>query len=54
MQAMMGFLHSLWVVWAVALFSAIVLWAFWPKNRRRFEAFGEIPLRDDREERSRS
>ena len=54
MQTMMGFLHSLWVVWAVVLFAAIVLWAFRPKNRRRFEADAEIPLRDDREERSRS
>jgi cytochrome c oxidase cbb3-type subunit 4 len=51
MQDFMAFLESLWVVWAVTLFAGIVLWAFWPKNRRRFEADGEIPLRDDREER---
>ena len=51
MQDFMTFLHSLWVVWAVTLFTGIVLWAFWPKNRGRFEAYGEIPLRDDREER---
>ena len=51
MQDFMTFLGSLWVVWAVILFAGIVLWAFWPKNRGRFEADGKIPLRDDREER---
>jgi cbb3-type cytochrome oxidase subunit 3 len=29
------------------LFSAIVAWAYWPKQRKRFEADGHIPLRDD-------
>ena len=29
---------------------AIVFWAFRPKNRRRFEADSQIPLRDEREE----
>jgi cytochrome c oxidase cbb3-type subunit IV len=51
MQGFMTFLGSLWVVWAVALFIGIVVWAFWPKNRSRFEADSKIPLRDDREER---
>jgi cytochrome c oxidase cbb3-type subunit 4 len=53
MPHVMPLLHSLWVVWAVLLFAAIAFWAFRPKNRRRFEADAEIPLRDDREEGSR-
>ena len=53
-ESLYALLSSLWVVWAIVLFVAIVLWAFRPKNRRRFEADAEIPLRDDREERSRS
>ena len=29
------------------VFGAIVAWAYWPKHRKRFEADGYIPLRDD-------
>jgi cytochrome c oxidase cbb3-type subunit 4 len=32
----------------VAVFIGIVAWAYWPKHRARFEADGQIPLRDDR------
>jgi cbb3-type cytochrome oxidase subunit 3 len=30
------------------LFLAIVAWAYWPTHRKRFEADGQIPLRDDK------
>ena len=50
MPQVMTWLHSLWVVWAVLLFAVILFWAFRPKNRRRFEADSQIPLRDEREE----
>ncbi|MGE0733713.1 MAG: cbb3-type cytochrome oxidase subunit 3 [Alphaproteobacteria bacterium] len=38
------FLRSLWVVWLMAIFIAICFWAYRPRNRRRFEALGRIPL----------
>lgn len=31
----------------VTLFSAIALWAYWPKHKARFERDGQIPLRED-------
>ena len=40
-----------WVVWLMAIFLAIVVWAFWPKNKERFEAYGRIPLEDEKDER---
>jgi cytochrome c oxidase cbb3-type subunit IV len=42
-----GWILSLWQLWLVVMFVAIVAWAFWPKNKRRFEGHGEIPLRND-------
>ena len=38
------YLRSLWVVWMMAIFVAICFWAYRPRNRRRFEALGRIPL----------
>lgn len=38
---------SLWLLWLVLVFAAIVLWVFWPKRKQRLERHGEIPLRDD-------
>ena len=38
------FLRSLWVVWMMAIFVAICFWAYRPRNRRRFEAMGRLPL----------
>ena len=40
--------RSLWVVWLMLIFLGIGAWAFWPRNRKRFERDAEIPLRDDR------
>lgn len=37
-------LRSLWVVWLMGIFLGIVAWAFWPRNRSRFEAHGRLPL----------
>jgi cytochrome c oxidase cbb3-type subunit IV len=42
-----GWVLSLWQLWLFILFVAIVAWVFWPKNKRRLERQGEIPLRDD-------
>lgn len=40
-------LKPLWVVMAMAAFLGILFWAYRPKNKARFEADGEIPLKDD-------
>lgn len=40
-------LRPFWGVWAMVLFLGIVFWAFRPKNKRRFDSYAEIPLRDD-------
>jgi cytochrome c oxidase cbb3-type subunit 4 len=42
--------RELWVVWLMLLFAGICVWAFLPRNKRRFEAHGAIPLRDEPEE----
>ncbi len=39
--------RSLWVVWLLVLFGAVVFWAFRPKNRTRFEEDARIPFRDN-------
>jgi cytochrome c oxidase cbb3-type subunit 4 len=41
-------LKSLWVVWLMGVFLAIAVWAYWPRNRARFEAHARIPLDDER------
>lgn len=41
-------LTSLWTVWAVLVFAGIVLWAWRPANRQRFERNATIPLEDER------
>jgi len=40
-------LRPFWVVWVVILFLGILFWAYRPKNKDRFESYGEIPLRDE-------
>jgi cytochrome c oxidase cbb3-type subunit IV len=40
-------LKSLWVVWLMGVFLAIAIWAYWPRNKQRFEAHARIPLDDD-------
>ena len=40
-------LTSIWTVWAVLLFTGIVIWAWRPANRRRFERDASIPLDDE-------
>ena len=42
-------LKSLWVVWLMGVFLAIAIWAYWPRNKQRFEAHARIPLDDDNE-----
>ena len=42
--------RSLWVVWLMLLFLAIVAWVYRPGSRKRFEKDAKIPLEDDRPE----
>lgn len=46
-QELSELFRSLWGLWLMVLFLGIALWAFWPRNRARFEAYATIPLRDD-------
>ena len=39
-------LRSLWVVWLMALFLGIAVWAYWPSRRREMDECGRIPLND--------
>ena len=41
--------RSLWVVWLMGLFIAVVVWAYWPRRKAEMEDHGRIPLRDDEE-----
>lgn len=40
--------RSLWVVWLMALFVGVLFWAFRPKNKDRFEDYGTIPFKDEK------
>ena len=39
--------RSIWVIWMVLLFTSIVLWAFLPRNKERFEEDANIIFKDD-------
>ena len=39
--------RSLWVLWLMILFGAVVFWAFRPKNKKRFEDDARIPFREE-------
>ena len=40
-------LKSLWVVWLMGIFLAIAVWAYWPRNKQRFDEHARIPLDDE-------
>jgi len=45
------YLQPIWGVMAMGTFLGIALWAYWPRNKGRFEADGLIPFKDSDEER---
>lgn len=45
--ALAGFAQTWGLVYFVAIFLAIVVYALWPKNRARFDDAAQIPLRED-------
>jgi len=53
LDAIREFFASVWGLWLMAVFVGIVIWAFWPRNRERFEDASRIPLRDDEPVRSK-
>jgi cytochrome c oxidase cbb3-type subunit 4 len=46
-SALAGFAQTWGLVYFVAIFLAIVVYAMWPKNRARFDDAANIPLRED-------
>jgi cytochrome c oxidase cbb3-type subunit 4 len=46
-SALAGFAQTWGLVYFVAIFLAIVVYALWPKNRARFDDAAQIPLRED-------
>ena len=45
--ALAGFAQTWGLVYFVAIFLAIVVYALWPNNRARFDDAANIPLRED-------
>ncbi|WP_044561658.1 cbb3-type cytochrome c oxidase subunit 3 [Azospirillum sp. B4] len=49
MQELHALMSQVWLLWFVALFTGIGVWAYWPSRRRRLDACARIPLLDDAE-----
>ena len=47
MTAIVEALRSIWGLWLMIVFLGIVFYAFRPRNRKRLEGYGDIPLRDE-------
>ena len=46
-----AWLKSLWVVWLIAIFVGIIVWAYWPKRKAEMDDHAKIPFREDDEKR---
>lgn len=42
-----GFAQTVGLIYFVGMFLAIAAYAFWPRNKARFEDAAAIPLRED-------
>ena len=47
MAELYAFVRSLWLLWLILLFVAIVAYVYWPSRRQRLESYGNIPLQED-------
>ena len=47
MVELYAFVRSLWLVWLILMFLAIVAYVYWPSRKVRLESYGRMPLRDD-------
>ncbi|HWA42199.1 MAG TPA: cbb3-type cytochrome c oxidase subunit 3 [Hypericibacter adhaerens] len=46
-QEIHEFFAPIRVVWFALIFIGIVVWAYWPRNRSKFDKIARIPLEDD-------
>ncbi len=46
-QSLASFAQTGGVLYFVALFLAVLAYAFWPRNRERFDAAARLPLSED-------
>lgn len=46
-QSVSGFAKSWGLVYLVILFVIAVAWAFWPRNRAKFDEAAQIPFKED-------
>jgi cytochrome c oxidase cbb3-type subunit 4 len=46
-QLLAGFAQTGGLLYFVAMFAAAALYAFWPRNRSRFDEAARIPLSED-------
>jgi cytochrome c oxidase cbb3-type subunit IV len=42
-----GFAQSFGLLYFMAIFAAVLAYALWPRNSRRFEEAANLPLRED-------
>ncbi len=45
-----GFLHGIWTATLLAVFAAIVVWAWSGRRKRDFEEAARLPLEEDAED----
>ena len=45
-----GFLHGVWTAALIAVFAAIVVWAWSGRRKRDFEEAARLPLEEDSED----
>ena len=46
-QFLAGFAQTGGLLYFVALFLGVALYAFWPRNRARFDQAAQVPLSED-------
>jgi cytochrome c oxidase cbb3-type subunit 4 len=49
-----AFFRQFWGLWLMILFLGVIVWAYRPKNRDRFDDDAMIPLRDEDENEERT
>ena len=42
-----AFAQTSGLLYFVGIFASVILYAFWPRNRSRFEAAAQLPLSED-------
>jgi cytochrome c oxidase cbb3-type subunit IV len=47
MDQLIQLAQSVWGLWMMLLFLAIVAWTFWPSRKREHDEDAQIPFRND-------